>query len=81
MPCLVANTGGVAGHLMENENGFLIDYNDNGEGYAEKISFLINHPELYLKLRQTTRKKYDESLNWQTWKEKINSLMRSKSPD
>ena len=81
MPCLVANTGGVAGHLTENENGYLINYNDKGEGYAEKISFLMTHPDLYLKLRQTTRKKYDESLNWQNWKEKITSLMRSKSPD
>ena len=67
MPSIIANTGGVAGHLKENKNGFLINYDDKGKGYAAAIENLINHPQEYLNLRIETRKLYDDLLNWNTW--------------
>ncbi len=75
MPCVIANTGGVAGHLKENKNGFLIDFNDTGKGYAEKIEYLITHPEEYIHLRKETRKLYDELLNWNNWTSQIKQLL------
>ena len=67
IPSLVTDTGGVAGHLNEGENGFLIPYEDTGEGYAKKVMPYINQPEMYLTLRQSTRWCYEEKLNWQHW--------------
>ena len=75
MPCIVANTGGVAGHLKEHKNGFLIDYNNTGDAYATKIAHFIKHPQEYLNLRQETRKLYDELLNWDNWTLEIKKLL------
>lgn len=69
LPVISARTGGVAGHVKEGENGFLIDYADKGKGYAEKISELIQDPERYEALRVSTRKMYDNFLNWDRWGE------------
>ncbi len=67
IPSLVANSGGVAGHLKNNLNGFLINYDDKGSDYAFKIEELINMPEVFLNLRKQTRKLYEEQLNWNYW--------------
>ncbi|MDP3557265.1 MAG: glycosyltransferase family 4 protein [Bacteroidota bacterium] len=75
VPCLIANTGGVAGHLKESKNGFLIDYSDFGKGYANKMEYFINHPQEYLKLRKETRKLYDDLLNWNAWTDSVKKLI------
>ena len=75
IPALVANTGGVAGHLKENVNGFLIDYNDKGPGYAKKIAYQIEHPQEYIHLRQQTREIYDDFLNWNHWTREVKKLI------
>jgi glycosyltransferase involved in cell wall biosynthesis len=77
MPSIIANTGGVAGHLKENKNGFMIDYNNKGDLYAAKIAHLIKHPQEYIQLRQETRKLYDEQLNWNNWTLKLKLLLGS----
>ncbi len=75
MPCVVANTGGVAGHLKAEKNGFLIDYSDKGKAYADKISHLIDHPQEYIELRKETRKLYDDLLNWNNWTEQVKKML------
>lgn len=67
IPGLIANSGGVGGHLKNNENGFLIPYEDQGEAYAMKIEVLINDPDSYIKLRKQTRQLYEDQLNWEHW--------------
>ncbi|MBC7695243.1 MAG: glycosyltransferase family 4 protein [Burkholderiales bacterium] len=73
--CLVANSGGVAGHLKNNENGFLIPYEDNGNGYAQKIEELINSPESYINLRKQTRQLYESQLNWEHWANEFQKII------
>ena len=75
IPCLVANSGGVAGHLKNNENGFLIPYEDNGNGYAQKIEELINSPESYINLRKQTRQLYESQLNWEHWANEFQKII------
>ncbi len=77
IPCLVANTGGVAGHLKENKNGFLVNYIDKGADYASKIAKLIDHPQEYVQLRKETRKLYDELLNWDKWLLEFKALLKN----
>ncbi len=75
IPCLVANSGGVAGHLKNNENGFLIPYEDKGNGYAKKIEDLINNPSAYLNFRKQTRQLYEDHLNWQHWTNQFKKII------
>ncbi|MCE3228427.1 MAG: glycosyltransferase [Bacteroidetes bacterium] len=76
MPCLIADTGGVRGHLENNVNGFLIDYNDKGVGYAMRIEELIKSPAAYVELRKTTRHKYVTELNWEHWTKEFQKLLK-----
>lgn len=77
IPSLVANSGGVEGHLKNNENGFLLPYNDKGSGYALKIMELIDNPDSYLKLRSKTRKLFENQLNWQHWGKEFKKIINS----
>ena len=76
-PSLVADTGGVAGHLKHGKNGFIIPYEDNGDKYAETIEYFITHTTSYVELRKSTRELYDSCLNWNHWKIKIEQLITS----
>lgn len=71
LPVISANTGGVAGHVKENVNGFLIDYNDKGDEYANVIERVWNDKQKYLELKKSARRLYEEQLNWEHWAEKF----------
>lgn len=71
LPVLSANTGGVGGHITEGKNGYLIDYNDKGLAYANKIKEVLDTPGTFEALRISTRKEYDERLNWGSWSEEF----------
>jgi glycosyltransferase involved in cell wall biosynthesis len=75
MPCIVADTGGIRGHLTEGTNGFAIDYADQGAGYAAKIEELMRDPEKYISLRKSSRKEYETRLNWDHWTEEFKKLL------
>jgi glycosyltransferase involved in cell wall biosynthesis len=79
MPSLVARTGGVEGHLKEGINGFLVDYSDTGEGYALRIEELIKQPEKLRELQLSSRKCYEDYLNWTTWTEKFIEIISGNS--
>lgn len=76
LPTLCADTGGVKGHLKPGANGFLVDYRDNGPGYAEQISKLVKDPKAYVALRRSSRNVFDELLNWDHWALKFSELIR-----
>ena len=67
LPAIVANTGGVAGHLTEGKNGFLIDYTDKGKGYAKKIAEIYQNKDLFTALKISTRLEYENRLNWENY--------------
>jgi len=67
LPVLSANTGGVAGHIREGKNGFLIPYEDRGQAYAEKIMWLVKNHDVYEQLCLSARLCYENELNWSSW--------------
>lgn len=69
LPILSSNTGGVAGHVHEGVNGFLLPYEDTGKAYADKIIELMDHPEVYEQLCTNSRLTYEKQLNWKSWAE------------
>lgn len=71
LPVISANTGGVEGHIKEGVNGYLVDYNDTGKAYADKIAEIYNNPKLYSELRRSARNLYESQLNWDAWAEKF----------
>ncbi len=81
MPCFIANTGGVGGHLHESKNGYLIDYNDTGKEYANKIAKVFSDKETFNCLKITTREEFDKSLNWDKYGEELNNIIHTILPN
>jgi len=77
IPSLVANSGGVAGHLKNGINGYLVPYEDQGIGYATIVESLLKQPEKYSELSRCSRQLYLEELNWNKWKINFKSLLTS----
>lgn len=75
LPALIANTGGVAGHLHEGKNGYLIDYNDTGLGYAKKIQEIYSNQEQFNALKKSTRDEFDTLLNWNNYGLKLKEII------
>lgn len=71
LPVLSADTGGVAGHIREGMNGYLVDYNDRGEGYARLAAEIWKDEDRYLSLQRSSRARFDEALNWDSWVESL----------
>ncbi len=76
LPILSADTGGVAGHVKEGENGFLVNYNDKGEGYASLIAEIWKDEARYVKLQKTARELFDSELNWKSWAQQLEEALR-----
>jgi glycosyltransferase involved in cell wall biosynthesis len=67
LPSLVRDTGGVRGVVTDGENGYLLPPDAKGEQYAEKILELVRDGGAYSDLVRTTRRSYEERLNWDAW--------------
>lgn len=77
LPSIATHTGGTPGVITEGENGFLLPFNAGGKEYAEKIKQLYDDPELYLKIRKSSRKMFEEKLNWQSWVETLKKIIET----
>lgn len=76
IPSVAPRTGGVEGHLKDGVNGFTVDYSDRGEGYARMIEKFIQDPEMYLKMRKSSKQLYETNNNWITWRERFKEAIK-----
>lgn len=67
VPSLAPETGGVADAVHNGINGFLLPYNARGDAYAQIIANVLQDERKYYSLRESSRKLYEEKLNWNTW--------------
>lgn len=67
VPSLASDTGGVGGALVNGENGYLLSADASGKQYAEKILEIIKCPGRYEELVRSSRRLYEEKLNWDAW--------------
>jgi glycosyltransferase involved in cell wall biosynthesis len=74
LPSLVRDTGGVGGALTDGENGYLLPPEAKGKQYAEKILELVRDRGAYNALVKTSRRAYEERLNWDAWGRAMNPI-------
>jgi glycosyltransferase involved in cell wall biosynthesis len=77
LPALVTDTGGTHGGLRDGVNGFLIPYEARGDAYADKILSLIADPARYATLVATSRDRFEQHLNWDSWAISMRAVMES----
>lgn len=75
VPSIAPNVGGVSQVIKTGRNGYLLEPGASAIAYADTIEHIYNDPALYLSLRESTRKDYEERLNWNVWKQKVAGIL------
>lgn len=74
VPSITTNTGGVSTYVQDGVNGFALPMTATASEYARKIQELFENDEAYQQLSNSSRKKYEAELNWDSWGETFNNI-------
>ena len=75
IPCLSTDTGGISTIIKDGINGYLLTENSPPIKYMEKIIDIIKDKKAFMDLRKRTRKRYDDSLNWDNFGSKLEEII------
>jgi glycosyltransferase involved in cell wall biosynthesis len=75
IPSITTETGGVASMVEEGVNGYRLPFDAGGSAYAFLIKSIFDDPKRYRDLVYSSRRKFDDELNWQKWGEKIRAII------
>lgn len=67
IPSITRNTGGISNAVYDGVNGYCLDENARSEDYFNLIQKLIENDSEYEKLSLSSRRLYEEKLNWKKW--------------
>ena len=67
IPSITRNTGGISNAVYNGVNGYSLDENAIAEDYFNVIKKLIENESEYEKLSISSRKLYEDKLNWEKW--------------
>lgn len=71
VPAITTNVGGIATLVKEGKNGFLLNIDSTANEYANLVHKVFSDKKLYLDLSNSSRKEYEDRLNWTIWAERI----------
>lgn len=75
VPSLCNDVGGVP--VYDGINGFALPTDVGPEAYADIVQNFLARPERYDALRQSTRREYEERLNWNAWADRTAALIEA----
>jgi glycosyltransferase involved in cell wall biosynthesis len=78
LPILATNTGGVSSYVQDNINGYLLPLEAKGKDYADIIYRIHTNQEAYNSLSQSSRKLFEDKLNWDVWGINVRKLISEK---
>jgi glycosyltransferase involved in cell wall biosynthesis len=71
VPAIATATGGVPDVVLDGVNGYCLPYEAKGDEYARIIAGLFADKQRYHSLIASSRKRYEEVLNWDKWTEQL----------
>jgi glycosyltransferase involved in cell wall biosynthesis len=77
VPSITTDTGGVTTNVEDGVNGYALPLSATADEYADKISGLFADEEKYRQLSISSRKKFEEELNWDAWGRTFNSIAQN----
>jgi glycosyltransferase involved in cell wall biosynthesis len=77
MPGITTDTGGVSSVVVEGENGHLLPLTAGPKEYADLIEAAWVDQGKYIALRKSSRRQYEQVLNWKTWARQSATLIRA----
>lgn len=80
MPVVARRTGGITTAIQEGRNGFTIEEDEGPAAYAECIRNILADPEKYRRLCLSSRKDYENRLNWGAWVNRLVGAVAERAP-
>jgi glycosyltransferase involved in cell wall biosynthesis len=74
VPAITTNTGGVADVVKDGVNGYCLPYEAVGADYGKLIAELFNDKPRYHSLIGSSRRRYEEELNWDKWADRFRAV-------
>jgi len=75
LPVLTTEVGGIPTIVKNGNNGYMLSRSASGEEYADLIAQTISDPSTYQQLVHSSRREYDQRLNWDKWGERIYQII------
>jgi len=75
LPAITTNTGGVPDVISDGENGFMLPPSAGGREYAKLIAEIWQDRGRYSALARSSRRTFDERLNWDAWGLAVSKLI------
>ena len=75
LPVVATNTGGIPQIVHEGQNGFMLPLTGRGSDYAALIADVWRDRARYAQLAASSRKAFDERLNWDAWGTAVAKLL------
>lgn len=76
VPAITTNVGGVSNTVKDGVNGYCLPVKAGGTEYASLISSLFSDKEKYHELVASSRKRFEEELNWDKFAENFCNVLK-----
>ena len=74
LPCISTNEGGIPDIIDEGKTGFIVE-KKNAEQLANKLIYLIEHPEQRKEMGKNGYKKYRSQFTLQTFENRMKEIL------
>lgn len=76
VPTITNDSGGLATSVKDQVSGIVLPGNSPATDYVAAIVALLRQPERYYALCETTRRRYEQELNWDVAGKKVAAILR-----
>ncbi|MDP9349284.1 MAG: glycosyltransferase family 4 protein [Gemmatimonadota bacterium] len=80
IPSLAPRTGGVPSLVVDGRNGWTLPCEARGDCYARRIAKLVDEPERYARLCESSRDEFEQRLSWDAWGGQVARIIRDAFP-
>jgi glycosyltransferase involved in cell wall biosynthesis len=75
-PTITNDAGALATTVKDNVSGVVLPKHSPAEAYVRVITELVNNPERYYALCESSRRRYEEELNWKAAGKTLDGVLR-----
>ncbi|GAA4373025.1 hypothetical protein GCM10023186_03150 [Hymenobacter koreensis] len=75
IPVITTNVGGISSFIEEGCNGFMLPLTATSSDFASAIAHVWKDPVSYAQLRQQSRERYEQVLNWDVWATRMKEVL------
>lgn len=75
LPCISTNEGGISAIIENDKTGYIVEKH-SPEKIAEKIEYLINHPDVYKEMGKTGKEKFLKEFTLEKFENRMKDILK-----